>query len=352
MKKTLFISTGILSAVLLVAFLPVRIPSSLEVVGSIRPAREWVINVTNEDIISIQCLSNIENRILSHDVIEAERGDTFRLTVSPGVAQGTRVSRGDTLGLIESDQLSQRLAALELDLAFQKATLRAEKAGDKQPVIDAARERVSIAREQFEEQQNIVERLKALDADGLVPYQDYELAQSQLNLYRIGILEAEAELAALTTGDKPEALAIFEDTITAIERQTTLVNDQLGRFALTVPFDGTVIESNSDSAIVTVADDSAFVAVIPVPDSRRVDISVGMTVIFTPGNGHTFEGEIVRISDRVRFMQDRAVTIVTARIEPSGDVLRPYAMYNGRIPLGRFKLSEYIVRMFRAEIVQ
>ena len=352
MKNNLLISVGILSAILLVVFLPIRIPSSLEVVGSIRPAREWIINVTNEDIITIQCMSNIENRILSHDVIEAERGDTFRLTVSSAVAPGTRISHGDTLVLIESDQLSQLLASLDIDLAVQRAELRAEEAGEKQPVIDAARERIRIAREQHETQQNIVDRLEALDAVGHVPYQDYELAKSQLNLYDISILEAEAELAALMSGSKREDLAVFEDTIAAIERQKSLVNDQLDRYALTVPFDGIVIESDSDSTIVTVADDSDFVAVIPVPDSRRGDISVGMTVLFNPGNGNVFEGEIVRISDRVRLMQDRPVAIVTARIDASGDAIRPYAVYNGRIPLGRFKLSEYLVRVFRAEIVR
>ncbi len=349
MKRIIFLAVLLFAAAAVSAALPFRFPYSMRVVGSIRPSFEWRIQRTADDMIVSETVDHRRGRITSYLVVQTERGDAFQVVFRSDLLPGTRIAEGDTVGWIDSSLLTRTRAEFVSDRQVLTAELRAAQTGEKEELVAAAQERTRTAREIYEEQARVVERLETLQGAGFVSFQEYELAKSLLAQYRSELAASEAEFAALTVGARMVDIEFIRERIAAIDNNLAALDIQADKYTFVAPFTGSVMMTTSDSTLVSIADLSKTIAVVPISERLIGYLALGQRATFTSTAGDTLTGHVVFISDRVQYMQEQPVVPVTISFEDGMSGGFPFAMYAGKIALEPITIREHFLRWLRTQ---
>ncbi|WP_289030053.1 HlyD family efflux transporter periplasmic adaptor subunit [uncultured Paraglaciecola sp.] len=237
-------------------------------------------------------------------------------TISFEVDAGDSVTRGQTLAVIESpeltNQLKQEESALQrLQLELDRQKIQSNKqALVNQKAVDLAKVALTAA---DREKRRADKAFKSQSISQI----DYEKAQDELEnaklVYKHSVKDAELNLESLAFEVKAKKLFV--------ERQILLVEDlsrKVAELTLRSPVDGLVgnlsVEQKNqvakNQAILSVVDLSEFELEVDIPESYADDLAIGMTAEVTL-NGETHLAKLVtispeiennQVSGRVRFM--------------------------------------------------
>ena len=335
----------LLLAVFSVCFLPCKIPYTIETPVKIQAAREWAVITDHAGFVSAVMQNNATGATGTCFMTELVRGDAMEIDISPAVQPGVLISAGDTVVTISSIEIERERASLNRELASQRALLTAAEAGEKQSLVAGAANNLVHAREKLAEQERIVTRLGELQKSGYVAYQEYETAQSTADLYRINVDIAEAELQSVQTGVRPEDAAIVRETIRSIEAEIGILETKLASFTITAPISGIVMETLAPDTLVWVADNSEFVAVIPVRLDVERDVRENMAVsLILPGSGEKLNAVITRVGNTAARSMREQVVIATAVITDPNPHVYHGELVNCRIHSDPLTIREYLAR--------
>jgi len=345
MKRYILIGITILAAVIVILFYPGNFPYSLEVVGKIFPHKEWVVTQSLNGVLTAVLRDNTLGKFDSYFVTEFERGDPVRLNIHRSIVPGAYVSKGDTIGWIDSNEIERQLAQLNGELQSQKALLRVASTGEKESMVLEA-ERVSEhARKTFDEHKEIVDRLKKLYESGFVPYQDYEIALSTQNLFMINIGIAEAQLQSVQTGLKQEEIEMISSQITSLEKEIDTLLNRLDNYTLTSPLSGVVFETIPGDTLVDIGDTSPYTVIIPLKLKSRNYVSLQQKVKYTIEGIHTsFYGEILKLGNVVHILNGEQVLLATASLNAQNKDILNGTMTRCSIVCEPLTPREYLVR--------
>ncbi|MFC1694262.1 HlyD family secretion protein [Candidatus Latescibacterota bacterium] len=344
MKHFIFIGIAALVVIIFV-FSPVKIPYTLEVAGKIYAHKEWIVSRNRDDLLTAVFHDNARGMVNSYFVTVLERGDALRFILHRSIVPGFQVSKGDTVGWIDSSTLRQQLSVLNGLVRTQKAILLSAKAGEKESIVEEARKNIEYARAQLEEQKKIVERQKNLYETEFSPYQDYEIALSTMELYAVNVELAEAQLQSVLTGVKKEEIDIISARITSLEEEIDTLLERLEAFILISPLSGMVLDTMSDSTIVNIADLSAYIAILPLKLQIREFVRDQQSVEFEfQGRKKPYRGKIEKLGNVISFHGSDQVVIAKASIETDDNSLLPGAITMCRIVCEPITLYEYLLR--------
>ncbi|MEP2651305.1 MAG: HlyD family efflux transporter periplasmic adaptor subunit [Paraglaciecola sp.] len=225
-------------------------------------------------------------------------------TISFQVDAGDSVTRGQTLAVIESpeltNQLKQEESALQrLQLELDRQKIQSNKqALVNQKAVDLAKVALTAA---DREKRRADKAFKSQSISQI----DYEKAQDELEnaklVYKHSVKDAELNLESLAFEVKAKKLFV--------ERQTLLVEDlsrKVAELTLRSPVDGLVgnlsVEQKNqvakNQAILSVVDLSEFELEVDIPESYADDLAIGMTAEVTL-NGETHLAKLVTISPEI-----------------------------------------------------
>lgn len=346
----LILSGAIIVAVYVVFFYSGTVPFRIDVVGKILPWRDMTVSGGDDGIISVMVHDNLNGTRESRFLTELERGDVVMWRLHHAVVPGAAVDEGDTVCRIYSAEIERELVNLRGELDIQKAALRLVETGEKESVVEEARQFVSSAHEQLSEQENIVIRQKALWEAGFVPYQDYELAESQLELYRIEVEKAEAQLATVTTGVKREEREYIVAAIAGLEHDIDALAEKQRYLTITAPFSGKVFDQYADSsATVAIGDMSRLCVTLLVDLKHSRYVKKNQTVeIRIDGFNETMRGTIMSLGTVTRMVLDNQVTVAIAVLDAPERELPAGAIANCRILAEPVTVREYLSRTISA----
>ncbi|MEP0354893.1 HlyD family efflux transporter periplasmic adaptor subunit [Paraglaciecola sp.] len=225
-------------------------------------------------------------------------------TISFQVDAGDSVTRGQTLAVIESPELSNQLkqeesALQRLQLELDRQKIQSNKqALVNQKAVDLAKVALTAA---DREKRRADKAFKSQSISQI----DYEKAQDELEnaklVYKHSVKDAELNLESLAFEVKAKKLFV--------ERQTLLVEDlsrKVAELTLRSPVDGLVgnlsVEQKNqvakNQAILSVVDLSEFELEVDIPESYADDLAIGMTAEVTL-NGETHLAKLVTISPEI-----------------------------------------------------
>lgn len=225
-NKTVIIFAAAL-AFIGIFFLPIRLPFAINSVAKILPARQWFLSRGNGGEILINTVNNINGINYSSRLYSFERGESIILDINPSLENGQTVKKGDTLGIIYSSSRQGNLIKLKGELQVLTATLKANTSGDKKTIVREAQERLAQAKVEFEKQNKVVKRLKALYEKHLVAEADYQTALDELNVLAKAVNVREAELESSLSGEKDEEINMLREQIFAVENELTFLQQQI-----------------------------------------------------------------------------------------------------------------------------
>jgi multidrug efflux pump subunit AcrA (membrane-fusion protein) len=326
-------------------FLPFRIPRAVDATGEIVPAREWILQTDLTGYIFSVLRDHTTERTGNLFMTELIRGDAVSLNVSPRIISGNEISAGDTVAMIASYETERDLSELKNELLTQQASLRAAESGEKRALVEAAQRRLDQAREMLAEQERITKRLNELQSSGFVTAQDYEIAKSTEDQYRLAAGVAEADLASVRTGVKPEEVEFIRASIRSTEEEIAVVQSKLDAFTITSPLSGTVMHSLAPDTLAWIADTSSYLAIIPLRLGLEQGVTPGLPVRFIVPGGGKIDGRVIGLSNTAANAMKEQVLVVTASLDPATVPLYPGMILECHIKFEPLTIRRYIVRL-------
>lgn len=347
------LGVGLLAVILLVVlFLPIRLPYAVTAPGQVLPAREWLLVRDAAGRITSVLIDHTLGSTQEYSIAQFERQDAMRFALNERLRFAETVAAGDTLGAVFSSQTERQLARLQGELLTEEAKLRFFTTGEKASVIEEAEQRVQQALARVEAQQRIVDRLRTLAASGAAAAEDLEVAESQLVVYETDVEIARAALQTARTGAKPEQINLIEAGIEALQSEISALERRVDDYFMVSPISGVVLRPGSQDTMLVVADLSELVVVMPVLWSEHRLIEDGQPVEVAGQGFETLEARVYRVDRYARMVDGRQVVFTTALVDdPDVEAVLPGALAQCRIGVGRFTPWELVTR-FTTSVVQ
>ncbi|GEM_PF-487319 len=340
---------AIVSGILLIV--PVKIPFSISSHAQIFHGKEWVLTKDQGGRISASLYDRINGRTENYRLHQFERQDAVRFELNNTIVPGSFVKQGDTVGHISSAQLRRDLVTLSGDLQVTRASLDLYKTGEKEAVIEEARNRLAYAKQQVEGHSILLERTKELHNRNLISDEELDIAVQQNRLYEIDILIAEAQLQSALTGAKDEQITYLETRIATLEEEIRSLQQTIDDYTYLSPIDGIVYHTFSHDTLALIGDPEYYLAVIPVSFNYRPYISVDQEVeLRIPGNNIVKRNAQIRsIGNTVRVMNGGQYFIINAVLENDGadDEYLPGILASASIKTEPVTMREYFLRYIR-----
>lgn len=287
---------------------PVRIPSLVRTFGRIQPAHEWVLVRGADGQLSASVYNHETGVSEGYRASSFDRSSSVYFTLNTGMVPGRGIARGDTVGIVSSSETQERLVALNGELASAQRLLAVNTSGEKEIVVRAAEQRLLIAQRKRSEQEKSFTRTKALFAQGLLPQGQYESAENAMHGADDEVALSSAALAEARSGAKPEQVELIHTNIAALREEINVLRRRAATHTIMAPLGGLVARSTSSEILVSIADTSRYIAMIPVrlTDAAKVSASPGARV--------TFRGLTAPLTGMISSVDHRVTTIGTERV--------------------------------------
>jgi len=344
-KMLLFIS--VITGVLLL--IPIRIPFSISTHGQIFHGKEWVLAKDSGGRITAFLYDRIAGRTEDYRLHQFERQDAVQFALNNRIVPGSIVQAGDTVGTIYSSQLQRDLVALTGDLKVTRASLGLYQTGEKDAVIQEARNRLAYAEQQLEGHAILLERTRELHSRNLISDEELDIAVQQNRLYEIDIMIAEAQLESALTGAKNEQIEYLNTRISSLENEIRSLEQTIDAYTYTSPINGIVYHTFSQDTLTLIGDPELFVATIPVPFNYRPYISEGQEVVLrVPGNNIvSVHAQVYTIGNTVRLMNGNQYFMINAKINDIASGYKPGILASASIRTEPVTIREYLMRYIR-----
>lgn len=271
-KKLVTISALIIGVIVLLLFLlPVKLTYSLlseaEIVGSY----EWEFCRTLEGNLVRIDRDNEKGIVKSYGVTEFQRGDVVLFEVNPLVINKDFINKGDTIGFFYSNEEQRKLLELENNLAVLQSEFIFYTTGQKPEDVERAKQQLLLAKQELLTQQKLMQRSQVLIKDSVISLQQYDIDLNELKVKELALSIAEANLASISTGDKPEQALLIDAKMEAVQNQILQIRERIGYFTLIAPSDGFIVKERTATSanlnyerLIKVVSKSKMIAIAPV----------------------------------------------------------------------------------------
>ncbi|SMB77847.1 efflux RND transporter periplasmic adaptor subunit [Deinococcus hopiensis] len=266
-------------------------------------------------------------------------GADLTATVGQVPAVGERVTKGQLLTTLNSDEVEENVQTAELNLRKAQASLDATRAGQsssragRQSSVTQAQGNVADARQALTEAERTLNAQEQLYAIGAVSGQALNDARNTANKARLTLQSAQASLTAAQTqaetGSSSDAENLRSAQIAVQQAQAALETAQKARTDLKVyaPIGGVVSAVNategtvvlSGATLLTIIDDATLNLPVQVDETEIAGVQVGQAaeVTLDAYDGETFEGEVIRVSPGAT--QSNGISVFTATVSLSNE---------------------------------
>lgn len=343
--KYYMISIAVVSITCVVLFLPIRFSNSIESFGKIIPIRQWILAKGADGELITSMIDNKAGVNEGYNIIQISRGETMRFRINSSIVSDGSVAAGDTIGTVYSSDAEERLTALQGQLLTARAELAVGIGGRKESVVREVEQRLAYAREDADKQQRNLDRLQQLFEKELISIEEYEEAQGKANLLRIEIAIVEAELEAVTTGEKSEQINLFHSRIEALEQEIAILCERMRLFSIISPLAGKVSRCYSSDTLLIVSDVSEYVALIPVKLSDCSYVSQAQRVsIGNDGSAIASDGKLLALDNEIHFLNKGQIRMATALLTEPSDDLFSGMVTQCKILCEPVTMREYVLR--------
>jgi HlyD family secretion protein len=276
-----------------------------------------------------------------------------RLTAVPAT-EGTRVVRGDTLALLDRDELAAALEAAEAQVAAAEARLRELRLGSRPQEIASARAALAAATQRETEARSEAERARRLHEGGALSRQALDRAETALEAAAAAREQAAQALALAEEGPRRETIEVQDATLRQARASESRARAALAHTVLLAPRDGLVTVRHREpgeivgpgAPVVTLMDPDDRWVRIYVREDRVGRVSLGQEaeIRIDAYPDRTFRGHVTFIGSEAEFTprnvqtpDERTQLVYPVKVQVTGDselVLKPGLPADVRLPEG------------------
>lgn len=257
------------------------------------------------------------------------------------VKRGDRVTAGETVARLETDDAEIAVAQAEAALAQAKAQLADLKIGKRPEEIAVLRAAVDMAKAQAAEARRKFTRASDLFKRGTGTQADYDAASTALETANAEVEQAEANLAVGGLPARPETIKAAENAVKQAGAALATARWRLAKRTLKAPADGRVTDivrnpgdmAGPQAPVISMLPNGAVKLTLYVPEASFSALRVGMTLaVHCDGCGTGLTARISYISPDPEFTppviysletRQKLVYLVEARPTEPNSPLQP-----------------------------
>ncbi len=348
----LFTIVFVLIGIILLFFLPIKIPYSIKTKCKIIPIKEWTLSKSqNGQLISI-LQDNVSGMIETYSVTQFEQDNATKFNLYPSIKANVSVTLGDTIALIYSNEIEYELVQLKGELSNEIAQLKLYKSGEKASIIKEAKERVTYVEEQLKEQNRVLEQQQALYEQDLISKDEFEIIKNSVRLFEINLNIAQSQLRTFQTGAKKEQIELTTLHIQNLQKEIDILQKKFEHFTLTSPLSGVVFRNFTKDTLLTIIDTTNYIAIIPIRLKERNYIANGQNVKLRIDDINSImDGKLIELGKSIHILNGKQILFAIAIVEPDNEniILGSYA--HCLIFCEQITLIEYLLRALRDNFI-
>lgn len=336
--------------VLMGSFVPFGIPYTTETKALLQPLRQFELSRNAQGNLITNTRDNRSGAVESYSITEFSRGDAVQFTLRPQLHDGVRVQAGDTLGALYSNEEQGRLVQLSASLDVLQAELTFFSTGQKPEDVAFAQAQLLLTEQELATQRILTQRSEVLIRDSIISQQEYDIALNELKVKELAYQIAQARLASIQTGEKPEQVQLIESRIDATRRQLAQAQERINFFTLLAPFAGTVLMERSfttSNKLLRIIDDSQYIGIAPMLLQHRAYFDAGNAVEVTAyGKNKGLKGKILRFDNASQQVNGQAVVFLTLAFAPGTHDLIPGNLLDIKLTGSSLNPQAYLHKVF------
>jgi HlyD family secretion protein len=227
------------------------------------------------------------------------------------VDEGMQVTAGQTVALLEDDELKQERDARSADEKASRAALADLEAGSRREEIAQGEAALNRMRADAEKLARDAGRAENLFSREVIPRTELDAARAGRDASAAAVREAEQRLKLLQAGPRPDAVRQARARLAATAAGLALAETRLAQATLTAPMAGLVLAKHAEpgemlapgAPVLTIArmDEVWLRGYIPEADVGRVIIGQRARVTADAWPGRVLEGRVSFISSEAEF---------------------------------------------------
>lgn len=252
------------------------------------------------------------------------------------VREGAVVDSGTILAALDQAELSAERDAAAADLAGAEAMLAEYLAGSRTEEIARAKALLSVATNRRDAARRDRDRLAELARQALISKQEFDHAETSLDVAEGERAKAEEELRLLQAGTRPERIAQQRSAAARAQAALARIDARLAESEVIAPFSGTVTVRHREpgeavapgDAILTLQDltDRWVRVYVPGDEVGRLSIGQCAEIRADAFGDRSYEGIIAHIASVAEFTprnvqatKDRVRLVYEVRVRITGD---------------------------------
>jgi len=227
------------------------------------------------------------------------------------VDEGMPVTAGQTVALLEDDELQEERSARSSDERASRAALADLQAGSRREEIAQGEAALSRMKADADKLARDAERAENLFTREVIPRKELDAARAGRDASAAAVREAEQRLKLLKAGPRPDAVRQARARVEASLAGRSLAETRLAQAILTAPMAGLVLAKHAEpgemlapgAPVVTIArmDEVWLRGYIPEAEVGRVAIGQRARVSADAWPGRVLEGRVSFISSEAEF---------------------------------------------------
>lgn len=210
----------------------------------IKPQLEWELSKTIDGALITTLKNNLKNTVNAYSVTEFQRGDVVEFQINEAILEKKYVQKGDTIGIIYSNEEQRKLIELIGNLKILEAEYTYYTTGQKPEDVDKALKELILAEKELDTQRKLMARSEILIKDTVISLQQYDIDLNELKVKEMAYEIAKANYESVTTGEKPEQADLINSKIQALNLQINQLKERINYFTLTAPINGTLAKNS------------------------------------------------------------------------------------------------------------
>ncbi len=342
------IAIALVILIIVIIFLPIEYPSSINSKGKLLPHKTWLISKETDGRLTTELLDNVTGLNNEFSVTQFERGDAVQFKFNLDLISLGIVQQGDTIGYVISNEIEKDIEKLKGELISAKALLNVQTSSEKESVIEEEKSKLVFAEKELEEQTKIYERKKKLFDRDLISQQEFEADEARYELAKININIAKERLRSVQSGAKAEEIDYASTQISTIENEIRVLQKRYESNNIISPIAGNVTRSFSSDTLLIINDVSKNIVLIPIKwqDSGKLKPEQ-QVVVSSPNINETLQGKVFSIGNAVKTLNGIQFIMVTAVFEDSISQLKPGLLVDCKIHIDDSTALELIKEFFK-----
>ncbi len=268
------------------------------------------------------------------------------LDLIPLVSDGQQVMADDTVALLLSNQVTTELMGAMALLDKYERELELLRSPPKSEAVAEVQSEVSAAKVTLQRLEREFNRVKGLREKDLATMEEYEAAESAVEVARATLRNKEARLDLLKAPPKPEQEAVIRAEIDRQRSRVEFLKTQQDAQSIVAPIGGTIQISPADGRILTILDNRRVETLISVSDFDIDLVRKGQSVLLKVRSfpEELFVGTVSHVPAGAIEVEGQAQFLVSATFDNTH-----YRLTNGmtgyaKIEIGRNPLAVLLAR--------